>query len=377
MRSPLLPILAGITIAIGTLPAANPPTLALGSRAPDFDLPGVDGRNWKLSDFSDVKILVIVFTCNHCPTAQYYEERLKKLAADYRDRGVTLVAISPNAPDAVRPDELGYTDLGDSLEEMKIRARHREFNFPYLFGGGEHEAVSAAYGPVATPHVFIFDERRVLRYQGRIDDAEREALMKQQDTRRALDALLQGQDPPVTQTKVFGCSVKWSSKAEGVREYWERIAKEPVTLDAVDAEALKVLRKNAASSDEPAKFRLINVWATWCGPCVTEFPDLMMIHRMYRQRPFELVTLAAQYPDEREDMFRFLKKQQASNRNLMFGSTDKYALMEAFDPEWQGALPYTILVNPEGDVIYRRQGAVEALELKRLIVKELNQRKPW
>ena len=90
-------------------------TLAIGATAPDFALPGVDGKIHKLADYADARVLVIVFTCNHCPTAQAYEPRLKKLVTDYKDKGVALVAISPNDPLAVRLDELGYTDVGDTL----------------------------------------------------------------------------------------------------------------------------------------------------------------------------------------------------------------------------------------------------------------------
>jgi thiol-disulfide isomerase/thioredoxin len=132
------------------------PTLAIGSPAPDFSLPGIDGQTHKLSDYADARVLVIVFTCNHCPTAQLYENRIKKLAEDYRDRGVTLVAIEPNDPEAVWLSELGYTDVSDSFEEMKIRAEYRHFNFPYLYDG-ETQSVARAYGPKATPHVFVFD----------------------------------------------------------------------------------------------------------------------------------------------------------------------------------------------------------------------------
>jgi thiol-disulfide isomerase/thioredoxin len=287
------------------------------------------------------------------------------------------VAISPNDPEAVRPDELGYTDLGDSLEDMKLRAADRGYNFPFLLGGGEHEAASRAYGPVATPHVFVFDASRALRYQGRIDDAERIEFMKVQDLRLALDALLEGREPPVTQTKVFGCSTKWSSKRAGVKEFWDRVAKEPVALESVGAEGLHALVKNAPLKPGEGKLRLINVWATWCGPCVTEFPDLLMMHRMYRGRAFELVTVAAQYPDEREAVLAFLKKHRASSRNLVFGETDKYRLLEAIDPDWSGALPFTLLVDADGKVLYRREGTVNALELRRLIVAELNRRQPW
>jgi thiol-disulfide isomerase/thioredoxin len=377
VKSKLLPALTGLVLTLGAWAADNPPTLPLGSKAPDFDLPGVDGRNWRLSDFADAKLLAIVFTCNHCPTAQYYEGRIRQLAADYGSKGVAIVAISPNDPKAVRLDELGYADLGDSFEDMKIRARDAAFDFPYLYGGGEHEAVSRAYGPVATPHTFIFDAERKLRYQGRIDDSERERFVRTRDVRLALDALLSGQEPPVTQTRVFGCSVKWSDKIAGVDQYWKQIAAEPITVSPVTAEGLTALRRNESAKNDEAKLRLVNFWATWCGPCVVEFPELMTIHRMYRQRDFELVTVAAHYPDEQADVLKFLQKQQASNRNLIFGDTDKHKLIEAFDPEWTGALPFTLLIDPSGEVLYRREGAIDALELKRTILRELNARKPW
>lgn len=370
-------ILVGLVAAATALGAAAIRPLPLGALAPDFDLPGVDGQQHRLADYAAARVLVIVFTCNHCPTAQYYEDRLKAFVTDYRDRGVALVALSPNDPQAVRPDELGYTDLGDTLEEMKIRARDRAFNFPYLLAGGEHEAVAKAYGPVATPHAFVFDAERRLRYVGRIDDAERVAFVTTHDLRHAVDALLAGKEPPVTQTKVVGCSTKWSDKRAGVTEYWERVRREPVGLETVDAAGLRALRANRPAGDAPAKLRLINVWATWCGPCVTEFPELMQIHRMYRNRDFELVTVAAQYPDEQPQVLRFLEQQHASNRNLIFGERDKYALMEALDQEWSGALPFTLLIDAEGKVIHRGEGPFDALNLRRMIVKELNARQPW
>src|ERR1043165_5763832 len=156
---------------------AGHPVLAIGSAAPDFALPGVDGKTYRLADFQDSPILAVMFICNHCPTSQLYEGRIKKLVEDYRSKGVDFVAIQPNDPKAVLLNELGYTDVSDSLEEMKIRAEYRAFNFPYLYDG-ETQAVAQAYGAQATPHVFIFDQERKLRYEGRIDDAQRESLVK-------------------------------------------------------------------------------------------------------------------------------------------------------------------------------------------------------
>ena len=186
----------------------NPPTLAIGAAAPDFALPGIDGKTYHLSDFATAKVLAIVFTCDHCPTAQLYEDRIKKLAADYRDRGVALIAIQPNDPKSVRLDEMGYTDLSDSFDEMKIRAKYSSFNFPYLYDG-ETQGTARKYGPTATPHIFVFDQERKLRYEGRIDDNMLSSAATTHEARDAIDALLAGKPVPAETTRAFGCSTKW------------------------------------------------------------------------------------------------------------------------------------------------------------------------
>jgi peroxiredoxin len=347
------------------------PTLPLGSNAPAFDLPGVDGRNWKLQDFADAKILVVIFTCNHCPTAQYYEERIKQLATEYKGKGVAVVAIMPNDPKSVRLDEQGWSDLGDAFDEMKIRARDHQFNFPYLYDG-DTESVAHAYGPAVTPHAFVFDAARKLRYVGAIDDAERIQHVTKHYLRDALDALLTGQESPVTQTKVVGCSIKWSGKAASVQAYLDKLAAEAVSVSPADAGALQALRKN-----DSGKFRLVNFWATWCAPCLVEFHEFVTIHRMYRNRNFEMVTVSLNLPDEQTTVLEFLKKEQASNRNLIFASADRPQLINAFDPDWSGAVPYTVLISPEGKIIYREIGSVDALAVRRAIQKAMNERKPW
>ena len=355
------------TIRILAADSHSPETLPLGALAPDFKLAGADGKKYSLKDFKKAEVLVVVFTCNHCQTAQYYEERLKQLVNDYKKKGVALLAINPNDPRSVRLDELGYTDLSDSFAEMKIRAKHKKFNFPYLYDGDKEE-VSRAYGPAATPHAFVFDKERKLRYVGRVDDSERPEFVKTHDLRDAIDALLAGHEVAVPQTKSFGCSIKWAGKEDKVKKYLDQLAAEPVNVELVDAQGLKALR-----TDGSGKIRLVNFWATWCGPCVTEFPDLITINRMYRHRAFELVTISANYPDEQKEVMAFLRKQQASCRNLLFGESEKYKLMEAFDPKWAGALPYSVLLGPNGEVLYKCQEAIDPLEVKRAIVKALKE----
>jgi thiol-disulfide isomerase/thioredoxin len=343
----------------------GPPTLAIGSSAPDFCLPGIDGQTHCLKDYAASKVLVVAFTCNHCPTAQLYETRIQQLAADYRDRGVALVAVEPNNPNAVRLDEMGYTDVGDSFEEMKIRAAYRHFNFPYLYDG-ETQKISRAYGPSATPHLFIFDAERKLRYEGRVDNNPREPLVNVKDARNAIEALLANKPVPVAKTPSVGCSTKWMYKEEGRKQELTEIESQPVRIQPASAEDLKALRKN-----QTGKLVLVNFWATWCGPCFKELPDLETMYRMYGDRAFDLVTVSINYPDEQPGVLSALQKQHATSRNLLLGSSDIYGLMAAFDSEWNAAVPYTMLIRPDGQVVYKRQGEIDPLELRRLIIANL------
>ena len=345
------------------IPADEHKTLAIGANAPAFNLPGVDGKTYSLTSFSSSRILVVVFTCNHCPTAQAYEDRIIKLTSDYASKGVAVVAISPNDPKSIRLDELGYTDLSDSFEEMKIRSQQKNYNFPYLYDG-DTETASMEYGPIATPHVFIFDAERKLRYTGRIDDTEKPTKTPNStDARNAIDALVNNSEVAVKTTKVFGCSVKWAEKGDWIEKAKADWASEPVNLDLITEAGIKNLLKN--DSD---KLRLINVWATWCGPCVMEFPDFITMNRMYRGRDFELITISADEPAKKDKALQFLKKKQASTTNYIFSIDDKYKLIEAIDPKWQGALPYTILVEPGGKIVYAKQGAIDPAKMKRMIV---------
>jgi peroxiredoxin len=356
--------LAGLLLLTPASVAREVEPLKIGAPAPDFDLPGVDGRNWSLGDFADANLLMVLFTCNHCPTAQAYEPRIIEMHREYQAKGVALVAISPNDDLAVRLDELGYSDLGDSLEDMQVRAKDRDFQFPYLYDG-ETQETSAAFGVLATPHVYIFDEQRALRYVGRIDDQEvREPTSH--DARRALDELLAGQPVSVPETRVFGCSTKWADKRPAAAEALERWNQEDADLQQISPEKLKT-----RLTEKSDKYRLVNVWATWCAPCVEELDELVTMHRMYRKRPFELITVSADALGSHEAARKVLQQKHCSATNFIVDTESRDALFDAVDPEWQGAVPYTALVSPEGKVVHRVHGPFDPLALRRVIVDHL------
>lgn len=335
--------------------------LAIGATAPDFRLPATDGKYYSLKDFAKAKVLVIVFTCNHCPTAQAYEDRIIALTNDYKAKGVQVIAISPNSPVALLYEELGYTDLNDDFASMQQRVKDKKYNFPYLYDGDNH-AVSVKYGPVATPHVFVFDAARKLQYQGRIDASEKPGSANSEDLRASIDAVLAGKTPTVQTTKVFGCSTKWAWK----NEYKEKVEKEweakVVKLEEINAEGLKELLANKSD-----KLLLINVWASWCGPCIVEYPEFIKMQRMYGDRDFEFVSVSADKIENKDKALALLKKKYSAVRNYIFKGKDSYALIEAIDPAWNGALPYTMLIEPGGKVYYKIQNSINALALRKMI----------
>ncbi len=337
--------------------------LAIGADAPDFRLPGSDGKYYSLDDFKDAQALVVIFTCNHCPTAQAYEDRIIQLAADYKPKGVALVAISPNSPLGLLYEELGYTDLNDDYADMDTRAKHKGFNFPYLYDGDD-QAVSLQYGPAATPHAYVFDTDRKLQYIGRLDKVEKPGTANAEDLRAAIDAVLAGKPVAEPVTKTFGCSTKWGWKLA----YKDKINKEwkekEVTLEKIDEAGIQGLLKN----EDSQKLRLVNVWATWCGPCIIEYPEFIVLQRMYGQRDFEFVSLSADKPEHMDKALKFLKEKESAVKNYLFSKEDKYALIEAMGGNWNGALPYTVLVEPGGKIVWEHQGEVDFLALKRAIV---------
>jgi len=251
---------------------------------------------------------------------------------------------------------------------MKIRAKERSFAFPYLYDG-DQQAAARAYGCQATPHVFIFDDQRKLRYTGRIDDGEVKPPTTH-DARNAIDALLSGKSVPVEKTKVVGCSTKWSFKQDDVKKYFEKVDAEPVELVDITPAEIKTLAKNADSN----KLRVINVWATWCAPCIAEMPEFVTMNRMYRKRDFEFYTITIDEPDRRERALNQLKELHASNKNYILKleeNADRDAAMTNLDEKWEGPLPHTIVVAPGGKILYRNTGGINALEVKRVIVEHL------
>jgi thiol-disulfide isomerase/thioredoxin len=187
---------AGAAPAASGSQAADDESFDIGDPAPAWkDLIGVDDQTHSLNDLADAKAVVVVFTCNHCPVAKAYEDRIVQLAADYADKGVELVAINVNNMDA------------DKLPAMKQRAEEKGFKFTYLYD--PTQAIGRSFGATVTPHVFLLDGQRRLAYMGAIDDSMDAEKVTQHYLRDAIDAVLAGNAPAVATTQQVGCGIQY------------------------------------------------------------------------------------------------------------------------------------------------------------------------
>jgi peroxiredoxin len=348
------------------------PVLPIGSQMPDFNLPGIDGKTHSSDEYKSAKILAVVFESNHCPVSIAYESRIRGIYEDYKDKGLQLVAINPNNPNTVQLSELGYTDMTDDMADMKTRASLRHIDWPYLYDG-DTQTTTIKFGTVATPHIFIFDQDRKLRYEGRIDDSTAIAKVKVNDARNAIEAMLAGQPVPVASTQTFGCSTKWlSSHSAGVERERAKLDAEPVALTPASADDLKALRAN-----NTGKTVLVEFWSLKCKDCLATFDNYETTWWMYRLRKFDMVTVNTDSPKDSAAVLDFLKQQHAGGKNLQFNSTDTKALQAAVGEKWKLGTPFAMVIGPDGNVAYTKTGKADILHVRWNVLATIPNDGPW
>ncbi len=359
-----------------------PKVLEMGASLPEFSLPGIDGKTYSQNDFKDAKALCIIFTCNHCPDSVAAAARMEEIHQAYKDKSVAIVAVNGNNPDSLLAEELGYSPFNDSFAEMTPFAKDFGWTFPYLYDG-EQQKFATACGAQSTPHVFLFDADRKLRYTGRIDDGGRNPQpVATSYLRDALDAVLAGTPVKEPITRSFGCSTKWLFKRGNVatdQSSWEA---QPVTVADLDEELSKKIRANGTKN-----IRVINFWSTTCGPCVKEFPDLITTYRRFQNRPMEFISISLDPVAQRPAVAKFLESRHAAapgstlasmksegraSNNYHWTGGNPDAMAQAIDPEWSGALPHTVIVGPGGNILWRHTGQVDIVDLRRQILKGLD-----
>ncbi len=359
--------------------------LALGDSPPPFNLIGVDDKFHTLDEYKGGKVLMVVFLSNHCPYSHAQEVRMIPFIKPLMQKGLKVVSIQPNTPLPEQSTGLAYSKYNDSFEEMKLYAKENGFPFDYLYDGDTQE-VSKAYGALATPHVYLFDENLKLRYAGIWDDGRFEEVesVTKSAGRDALQAMFDGKPVAVPFTKPYGCAIKWNTPDDrAFAAYKAQWRHEPITIDTIDAAGIAKLAKN-----DTKKIRLFNVWTTTSLTSVGKLVELSKLSQRLDRRDFEVITISLDSPNGKADALKALEEyhlgmptrikeslesEGRTSNNYIVSSGNAAAVARALDPAWKGApLPHSVLIGPGGKVLWSYTGSgFDTITLTRLILDQL------
>ncbi len=329
--------IAFFVIANGSIGVQAHNNLAVGAAAPEFELKDLSGKPHALKSYRG-KTAVVTFISARCPISKMYQDRIRAVADEYAKQGVAFLAINANA------DEL--------IAEVRAHAEQNKLNFTILKDDGN--VVADAYAAERTPTVYVVDKDGVLRYQGRIDNSQNERLVKRNDLREALNELLAGKAVSVAETKAMGCVIKRVAQKPTARAVTRVVAPDP-TVALLKPAAFPDLVKQSAG-----KVLIVNFWATWCGPCVAEFPEFVKLDQSYRDKGVRFVHISADdSTDLKTKVIPFLKEQKAQSDQFLQDTDDPQEMIDAVLKDWSGALPATFVYDKTGKLIFHRLGIID------------------
>jgi peroxiredoxin len=315
----------------------------VGQPAPDFALKDTTGKAHSLKAYRG-QTVVIGFVGTKCPIANAYITRMNGIAAEYKTKNVVFFGINSN--------------LNEPLNLVKAHAAKAKYVFSIL--KDERNLVADSYGATVTPEMYVIDGAGVLRYHGRVDNASDEKRVERHDLRVALDEMLAGKAISKADLKAFGCVIKRAGVTE--TKMLQKPAKTPATESPIAL--LKPADFNKLRADSQGKVLLINFWATWCAPCVAEFPEFVMIDKNYRTKGVRTVSIST---DEKSDLegavIPFLKKQKAEFESFLSDADDPQELIDVVDKNWSGALPATFVFDKQGKIVFTKYGIIDREEL--------------
>lgn len=343
-------------VSIKQSQASRATMLAIGQPAPEFELKDLSDRSHALKSYRG-KLTVIAFLSARCPISNAYKDRIKAIAEDYGKQDVAFLAINASAD--------------ESVDEVRTHAEANQFNFTILKDEGN--VVADAYAAERTPKVYVIDGEGVLRYQGRIDNSQNPRLVKRNDLREALDELLAGKPVSIPSTQAMGCIIQRGGRTEDLAQ--SKTPRPAVSKPVATKPAAKTTAKASATPKvtllKPAAFAqlikqsqgkvlIVNFWATWCGPCVAEFPELVKLDQAYRDKGVRLVGVTADdVTDLKTKVIPFLREQKAGYENFLQDTDDPQEMVDVVMKDWPGVLPATFVYDKTGKLVWHRFGIID------------------
>ena len=315
----------------------------LGAPAPDFKLKDFAGREHSLAELKG-QTVVLGFLGVKCPVSAAYSSRISAIASSFSEKGVTFLGINSNAH--------------ESINEIRANAEKSGYVFPVL--KDEMNRVADMYGATVTPEMFVIDNKGILRYHGRVDNASDPARVERQDLKLAIEEVLKGDAPLKPFLKAYGCQIqrvpaaKTTSTSEPTAQPKVSMLKPQDFADLKKASAGKVL--------------VVNFWATWCAPCVAEFPEFVKLHESYKDKGVRMVSISTdETGDIKSAVIPFLKKQNAGFEVFVSAAADPQDLIDVVDKNWSGALPATFVFDKAGKLVLTKYGIIDRDELIKVV----------
>jgi len=344
---------ASVVLALSALSQPNQaqaktgPVSLLGARAPDFALADLDGTVHSLSDYRG-RVIVVSFLATKCPISNEYNARLRALTEDYANKGVAFFAINSSRDESIRM--------------IRAHAEKNRFEFPIL--KDENNVVADLYRAVRTPEVFVVDTQGMIRYHGRIDNSRSAAGVRRNDLSEAVNELLAGKDVSIAETKSFGCLI--------VRAQTAGAKKVGVSAQSADAAPQVRLIKPAGYlkliEEANGKVLVVNFWATWCGPCVAEFPEFVALDGKYRDQGVRFVGVSADDVSDLQLKVRpFVKENKVRFDIFIQDVEDPQEMIDVIDKKWEGVLPTTFVYDRHGKIVFTHYGIIDRDQLIQVI----------
>ncbi len=335
-------------------------------KIPTFSLMGTSGQVYTQADFDDKRILALVFMSNHCKVSQLFQNHINDLSKQFV-KEATILAISPNYEQAILPDELAYSDLGDSFEEMKKRAIRMKYNFPYLYDG-EKQSLTRAIGVKITPTVYLYDEKRELFYVGRIGNIDSPDKRETSELYLAIMRALEEKEVAFKRTKVFGTSIKTKEHLMLAEQVRKRYADESIKLTHADDRKLDFYLNHKTQ-----KPKLFYVWQTTDKNVRDNLMKLSFLYKIFRKRGLRLITVCIAEKKEEKEILDQLEKAQLSSTNFLSYGHHVGPLAKIIPSELEKVTPYYRLVGTEGNMLLGKQGEISEDKLRFEILRALNE----